>query len=68
MIIPVEGLEALFLYFSGTKGLIVNCWISHGFITTFKMLKKIYIYVYFITSNDLLGRRLHSLFFYNTVE
>lgn len=42
IIIPVERLGALFLYCSGTKGLIVSYWISHGFITT---LYKMCIYM-----------------------
>lgn len=54
-VIPVEGLGALFLHCSGTKGLIVNYWISRGFIITCKMFIYIYTHLYFITGNDLLG-------------
>lgn len=43
IVIPVEGLGGLLLYCSGTKGLIVNYWIPHGFTRTFKML---YIYYF----------------------
>lgn len=33
-----KDLGVLVLYCSGTKGLTVNYWISHGFIRTLKML------------------------------